>query len=1177
MKRKPNLTLYLIYVYQVILIVAAGLIVALGKSAWGDLSLSENPVVLGILFLSAVVVEARPVRWTAVQYTTLLPTVLLLTLMLTGSPVTVIAVSGMGAFVGYGLLREFPAHIRQLPGRTIQRVLFYTAQSIVAATVTGGLYLLMPESVLADFMLNVAVSFGLVVVYVLLSIGLVSVYNRFASFPWPADVPLPAPVFLVLFITASVPLITMVFYQVALESRYLVVKLLGQERVRSLAVLCVWPLGLWLSYVAYSFLRIGLEREEVRGEYDRLLRYSEKMLDMAGVTQLIARDMTQFGCDECIIYSWDDKRRIYELEPRGQPVSRVSSQAIPDTGWPKTVEPETSVLGREAQRGELRFFFGKDAQGLLDKVGVLCPQSTSVLLIPLQYVREGTRVRAGFVVLVKRRGTFAYSDRLLAESRLVRRTHPTAIGLHQARLYRDAQQFLVKINKAASRSPEVLAATQALFARGIDPAKFVTGIGRGAQDYTLARVVESVSQGHSSDTVDEVLSDEGIKDLYAQIGQDNPNVPELTDEIKKDIRTVVSFLSLPFVLPYRFPKPEYGGITPEMQALYALFLPALRAHIIADIIALRTRLDRENLKPLAGDFPETVEELSGLQRVIGEVNLSQSPGLENEARIAHLSEALRMLERENGRTVRTTELMIMAQIRNAWASVIYNKIDELRGWSDLTMKLETQAAIAGAEEIVVDLRVSNRGRSAATDITVQIVESTEYDILVPADSRSGVERLEPGQNQRLDFRIRPRRENFVRVAFKATWNDRARDGRTMTYADRVVLKSQAGEFVFIENPYIPGPPLRPGSRLFMGREDVFDFVRSNIGTGEQHNVLILTGQRRTGKTSLALSMSKMLGRDHYVVAYIDGQALGIGPGTDLFWRDLGVMICDGLEDYDIASEPPSLNGTGRSMTEKFEREFLPGVFDAIGGRSLVLVFDEFEELESRVKEGKLDAATFKFLRHLMQHTPNLAFIFVGSHRLQELTQDYWSIFFDLALHKQIGFLDEKAARRLITEPPEQDVFDPYAVDEIVRLTAGHPYFVQLLCHYMVDLRNRSRSPIITVQHVRDAIPDTFVQAEGHLTHLWHTASPMERIVMAAAARVLVGRSSVQASDLVEQLADCRVAQNPQDVLLAEEALAGREILERVDEDPPRYRFKVELIRRWIERNQPLSTVVATLT
>jgi type I restriction enzyme M protein len=173
-------------------------------------------------------------------------------------------------------------------------------------------------------------------------------------------------------------------------------------------------------------------------------------------------------------------------------------------------------------------------------------------------------------------------------------------------------------------------------------------------------------------------------------------------------------------------------------------------------------------------------------------------------------------------------------------------------------------------------------------------------------------------------------------------------------------------------------------------------------------------------------------------------------------------------------------------------------------------------------------------------------------------------------------LDEEAARRLITEPTEQDIFDPYAVHEIIRLTAGHPYFVQLLCHYMVDFRNRSHLQTITVQHVRDAIRDILVQAEGHLTHLWRTAPPLYQLVMASASRVLARQDSVQASDVVEQLAAYRVDQDPQQVLSAAEALAGQEIFERLEGDPPRYRFRVELIRRWIERNQPLSLVVGSL-
>jgi hypothetical protein len=537
-----------------------------------------------------------------------------------------------------------------------------------------------------------------------------------------------------------------------------------------------------------------------------------------------------------------------------------------------------------------------------------------------------------------------------------------------------------------------------------------------------------------------------------------------------------------------------------------------------------------------------------------------------------------MLTPEIEKGPESAEQVILAQIRDLWATVVYNKREELLRPSELGMQLETQAAIVTGEGIVVDLQVENRGKSLADDITIRLAKSEEYHILGPSESSSAwVESLGPGQRCKLSFRIRPEREDFVRLAFEATWNDWLRTGRTLTYADRVILHPEAPVFVRIGNPFVPGPPLRPGNKMFVGREDVFDFVRDNIGARGQHNVLILRGQRRTGKTSLALRMPEQLDRDRYLAAYVDGQALGTEAGTDLFLRDLSWAICDGLEGYGIGCEPFSLKDSGRGATEKFEREFLPHVFSAIGERSLVLVFDEFEELEERVAEKKVDATIFGFLRHLMQHIPNLAFIFVGTHRLQELSQDYWSIFFNLALHKQIGFLDEEAARRLITEPTEQDIFDPYAVDKIIQLTAGHPYFVQLLCHYMIDFRNRSHSQIVTVQHVRDAVPDVLVQAEGHLTHLWRTASPIEQMVMASASRVLTRKDSVQASDLVEQLAAYQADPDPQRILSAEEALAGQEIFERLSGHPPSYRFKVELIRWWIERNQPLSFVVGSLT
>lgn len=60
------------------------------------------------------------------------------------------------------------------------------------------------------------------------------------------------------------------------------------------------------------------------------------------------------------------------------------------------------------------------------------------------------------------------------------------------------------------------------------------------------------------------------------------------------------------------------------------------------------------------------------------------------------------------------------------------------------------------------------------------------------------------------------------------------------------------EFV---NPYIAGNPVT-SAEMFFGRADVFAFVRQALVGKHRDNVIILYGQRRTGKTSVLYQMSR---------------------------------------------------------------------------------------------------------------------------------------------------------------------------------------------------------------------------------------------------------------------------------------------------------------------------------
>jgi hypothetical protein len=95
----------------------------------------------------------------------------------------------------------------------------------------------------------------------------------------------------------------------------------------------------------------------------------------------------------------------------------------------------------------------------------------------------------------------------------------------------------------------------------------------------------------------------------------------------------------------------------------------------------------------------------------------------------------------------------------------------------------------------------------------------------------------------------------------------------------------------IVNPYIAGNPVT-GSAMFFGRNDVFDFVRNNLIGQHQDNILVLHGQRRTGKTSVLYQMHRFLDPS-YVPILVDMQGMTL-EGIDGFLWELAYTIQRGL-------------------------------------------------------------------------------------------------------------------------------------------------------------------------------------------------------------------------------------------------------------------------------------------
>jgi hypothetical protein len=342
----------------------------------------------------------------------------------------------------------------------------------------------------------------------------------------------------------------------------------------------------------------------------------------------------------------------------------------------------------------------------------------------------------------------------------------------------------------------------------------------------------------------------------------------------------------------------------------------------------------------------------------------------------------------------------------------------------------------------------------------------------------------------------------------------------------------------------------------------------------QPAILVLIGQRRTGKTSILQQLPAHLEPEHYLAVFIDGNGLGIDPGMTNFFLSLIEDIILGLERVGLSVPRVGPKELGESPQRYFEHQFLREVRALIGDRLLLLAIDEFEELGARVQSGALPKSVFSYVRHLMQHGEQLAFIFAGTHRIEEMIGDYWSVLFNSSIYRRIGFLEEDAARRLITEPVKEQgmLYDDLAVQEIVRLTAGHPYFTQLLCHILVNRCNDDERNYVTIQSVREALDELLELGRTHLTYVWNTSDKGTRLCLAALADLRARIDQVTVAAIANRLGDYGLELSAGQIHRAMTTLAARDLVTIEQAEPAAFALTAELYAHWLRRYRQLSRV-----
>jgi hypothetical protein len=307
---------------------------------------------------------------------------------------------------------------------------------------------------------------------------------------------------------------------------------------------------------------------------------------------------------------------------------------------------------------------------------------------------------------------------------------------------------------------------------------------------------------------------------------------------------------------------------------------------------------------------------------------------------------------------------------------------------------------------------------------------------------------------------------------------------------------------------------------------------------------------------------------------VDGQEFGRATLDYLLYK-MAKHISNACASHGISVTLPPLEAFKENPWYVFKDQFIETLGGLLGNKYLVILFDEFEGLEYAVTNGMMDAVIFDYIRNLMQHEERLVFIFAGVHKLEEMMQDYWGVLFNIALYWRIGFLKENMARKLITKPVEgyNMMYDDLAIEKIIRATACHPYFIQLLCRFLVNRHNEEKRNYITVQDVKEELSNVLEKAKSHFNYVWALSSSDEKMVLAFLPGILRRKEVATVADILGECEKHKLEVPKARISAAIKALTAKDLLERISNGDVHYRFKVDFIRMWVEKHQPLSKVM----
>jgi hypothetical protein len=471
---------------------------------------------------------------------------------------------------------------------------------------------------------------------------------------------------------------------------------------------------------------------------------------------------------------------------------------------------------------------------------------------------------------------------------------------------------------------------------------------------------------------------------------------------------------------------------------------------------------------------------------------------------------------------------------------------------------------------VVPLR--NPGPGMATDVRIT-VEAVDQEVVLGGETIILGNVLPGDFSVTLDAMVISSCARFRQI-LSVEWSEIGSPSRNAELFE-YQINAQASEVDWLALEYsMPYSTAVAEGAQFLGRFDKIRPLAAKL-LRKPMEPFYITGQKRVGKTSLALAIAEFAKindpsstLDYKYVLW--GSVAHADPGESL--RELGETIAEYITGFLPDESKPPLGDYRGSLSGLIRLSEI--AFKIYPDRRFVIVLDEFDEIHQELfLHGNLAETFFGNLRALSRCN-NICIVLVGGENMPFIMDRQGQKLNNFARINLSYFSRETewGDFGLLVRAPTANVLNWHddAVSEVFNITNGNPYFAKIVCAGVFCAAVAQRDADVTAIEVKHAIESQVSELGANsFAHLWQDGVPkavderepdiFRRMrVLVAFARCLRRRLPSTASNIADHRTSVSLYEAEITAVLSD--FVRRQVLY---EDGREYKFSLPIFRLWL--------------